>query len=190
MMTGLIVFSADIAAQPPATAAFVADHKRTLIMRLGNLAWVKLSQDRWAIIDAQDISLVSGQSWHAQRGRYTFYAKTNIPGGGMASLHRVLLGLRGRFPFVDHRDGNGLNNTRGNLRTCTVAENSYNKKVYANNSTGQRGVSWDKRRGAYSANIARLGRLKFLGYFDTPEAAGEAYRRAAANFTQFGSTNP
>ena len=156
---------------------------------------IKLTQGKVALIDDADWPLVCRFRWFADKGHSTFYAVTKVlrEGGGMrnVSMHRMLLGLTDPRIHTDHRDGNGLNNTRSNLRTCTHAENRRNTGVNSNNKSGFKGVSWDKSSGKWRATIMANRKQKSLGCFTTPEAAYEAYCRAAVElhgaFANFGA---
>lgn len=79
---------------------------------------------------------------------------------------------------VDHIDGNGLNNQRDNLRVATKTENMRNSKRRKNNTSGFKGVSKNGKHG-YMAKIAMGKTQIYLGTFTTPEAASEAYIKAA-----------
>ncbi|MCJ2112927.1 HNH endonuclease [Methylobacterium sp. E-025] len=77
----------------------------------------------FAIVDDADLPLVVARSWYAHRakGSHTVYAKTSTP-SGWVFMHHVIVGKR-RGKEVDHRDGNGLNNRRSNLRHVTHSVN-------------------------------------------------------------------
>jgi hypothetical protein len=95
--------------------------------------------------------------------------------------HRLaFLYVNGQFPkhTVDHQDGNGLNNTWGNLRTVSHAENNKNMRKYSTNTSGVTGVSWAKARRQWYASIRLNCQLKNLGYFSNKEDAIAA-RKAA-----------
>lgn len=79
--------------------------------------------------------------------------------------------------FVDHRNGNGLDNTRSNLRVATHSQNLANAKVNKTNKLGVKGVTaW---RGGYMARIHVNNKQIFLGIHPTIELASEAYMAAA-----------
>ena len=85
--------------------------------------------------------------------------------------------LYGYFPKeIDHINGNRLDNRLCNLREVTRSENNQNhKKLRSNNTTGYVGVSQFKRDNNFLARIVVDGKIKSIGYFDTPEEASEAY---------------
>lgn len=78
---------------------------------------------------------------------------------------------------IDHIDGVKNNNRICNLREATKAEQTRNRKANKNNSTGYKGVSLCD--GKYKSQIKTRGRSYFLGLFDNPIDANEAYRVAA-----------
>lgn len=79
------------------------------------------------------------------------------------SLHRYILNVTNESLQVDHKDMNGLNNRKSNLREATQTENARHKSIYRNNETGFAGVRMDKRTGAYQARITVNGKLIYLG---------------------------
>jgi HNH endonuclease/AP2 domain len=90
-------------------------------------------------------------------------------------LHRVVLELKPGDPEVDHINGNRLDNRRSNLRVASHSENEQNRHgLSANNTSGYRGVTWNKRARKWSARAKLNGHSHFLGYFDTPEEANDA----------------
>ena len=155
---------------------------------------IPLTQGKVAIIDEADWPLVSGFGWYAVKDRNIWYAQANTSRKEgprrTVRMHRLLLGLTDQKIKIDHRDGNGLNNRRANLRTCTHTQNLRNRGAQANNKCGFKGVSWHKQHGMWRAQIQVSGRQKHLGYFPTHEAAYAAYCAAAAElhgeFANFG----
>lgn len=121
--------------------------------------------------------MVAAYKWHAVPARSTFYAASRT-GGTTVYMHRLILQLPSpaNGVHVDHRDGDGLNNTRTNLRACTPAQNSRKRRT-ARADLGLRGVYL--QRGKYIARIGHGGKFEYLGTFDTPAAAGAAYDLAA-----------
>ena len=97
-------------------------------------------------------------------------------------VHRVAYYLHtGEQPpqFLDHRDGDALNNRFANLRPATRRQNNRNKGTYANNTSGHKGVMYRAEMSKYVARIGYNGRKKHLGVFDTLDEAVAAYQSAA-----------
>ena len=88
------------------------------------------------------------------------------------------MGTWGR-PTIDHRDGNSLNNRWSNLRLATLSQNNANRRRPRHNTSGFKGVSFDRQNGKWSATICREGHKTYLGRFETPQAAHKAYVKAA-----------
>lgn len=143
---------------------------------------ISLTQGYVTLIDADDYERViaAGPWWpHMSTRARTVYARHLIgrPGGPQTAqgLHTFLTG----WPYIDHRNGNGLDNRRNNLRPATVAQNTANKRIYKNNTSGFKGVSWrpDVRR--WIAYIQADGSRRHLGYHKSVENAARAYDTAA-----------
>ncbi len=84
--------------------------------------------------------------------------------------------------LVDHINGDGLDNRRVNIRLCTKADNQRNQRRNSKNTTGYKGVSFDKARGKYSASIGVHGEQISLGRFSTAEEASQAYEDAVRRY--------
>jgi hypothetical protein len=126
-----------------------------------------------------DLAIVCKHRWRALKRKHTVYAISTINGRSVY-MHRLLMG-HPSGAFVDHVDGDGLNNLRENLRIATPSQNNCNRRMRSNNTSGFKGVSWDKKRGKWYAQICVNGKNKNCGYHNTPEAAHEAYIAAAAD---------
>ncbi len=157
----------------------------------GNVAYLTLTKGYEAIIDAADVPLVGMWNWTAKVSNTNVYAKRNDTSQKphrALYLHRAIMGAPHDME-VDHRDGDGLNNSRKNLRVATHAQNSCNVKLRSSNSSGFKGACWCKRRGMWVAHIRIKGVQTHLGYFDTAEQAHAAYSEASARLHgEFGRT--
>lgn len=142
----------------------------------GSVAYVSLTRGFEAVIDVRDVPLVEGHAWRAALSKHGHaYAQAQI-GGECVAMHRHLLDTPAGL-WVDHQDGDGLNNRRSNIRNCTPTQNMANKAVERRNRLGIKGVSLE--RGRYRATITPNGRKVSLGVFSTPEEASAAYQGAA-----------
>ena len=82
--------------------------------------------------------------------------------------------------FIDHIDRNRANNWLSNLRDVTASQNMRNCGLRRTNTSGHKGVSYWAHRKLWAAQIRLNNKNKLLGMFDTPDAAAEAYKNAAA----------
>jgi hypothetical protein len=95
-------------------------------------------------------------------------------------------------PEIDHWDGDGLNNQRGNLRRCTESQNQRNRRIRngEKKTSKYKGVCWSAKYETWSAHIRHDNKQKKLGNFFTEESAAGAYNRAAlALYGEFANIN-
>jgi hypothetical protein len=149
---------------------------------------IPLTRGLVAVVDAEDVERVlAAGKWQALVGDHTTYAQRNVYEQGQRRtvlLHTFLTG----WPRVDHRDGNGLNNRRSNLRPATARQNMQNRRIQSNNTSGYKGVGrqWNRWR----ATIQIDGRQVHLGTFGDPADAARAYDAAAReHFGEFARLN-
>ena len=155
--------------------------KREIIVN-GATATIPLTRGYEAVIDAKDVPLVDGYNWFAVVQDYTVYAVRRVSGvvgkGSKVSLHRHICGPKDDEQ-IDHIDLNGLNNVRSNLRFVTPAQNCWNRRTNSRNTSGYKGVCWNKKCNKWQAGIKVHGLKKHLGLFDDPKEAYDAYCQAA-----------
>jgi hypothetical protein len=107
-------------------------------------------------------------------------------------LHRLIyLYFHGVMPkYIDHIDGSRNNNKIDNLRECTNQQNSFNSRISKNNTSGIKGVSWDKSRDKWQAKCTLNRKTIHLGRFDSIEQADLALRSwREQNHGQFARNN-
>lgn len=138
--------------------------------------------------------------WKRKEGREHKYFNTRYAGnvvGTLASsgyltvniahsnyyVHRIIWKLvTGEDPangYVDHTDGDKTNNRWSNLRDVTHDQNMWNAKLFHNNTSGYRGVSFINSHKRWRAAISVNGQKKHLGYFKSPELAHAAFKDAS-----------
>jgi hypothetical protein len=149
------------------------------------------------IYDEQDHAAISMYKWHVRMTKSGPYAGTySLIDGSRALMHRLIMSASGKDVFVDHRNGDGIDNRRCNLRVCTRRQNCMNRRsfgaskylgVFFMSYTGKNG----KRYGPYiRASIRINGIQERLGTFKTEEAAAQAYDLAArAHHGEFARLN-
>ena len=104
-------------------------------------------------------------------------------------MHRVITGAP-KSRQVDHINGNGLDNTRINLRLCDASQNQANRGKPINCKSGFKGVSWNKQKRKWIAFIQVLGKHIYLGGFDCKIYAARVYdEKAKEVFGEFARTN-
>ena len=96
--------------------------------------------------------------------------------------HRAAFALMtGEWPKVDvdHINGDRIDNRWANLRECSSAENSRNRRLNRDNKSGYTGVHWHSSVKRWVAKICVAGRFIHLGVFSTAEEAAIAYAKGA-----------
>ena len=143
-----------------------------------------------AIVSIEDLpKLLSFDcTWGELRTPYGSYVVGYKAGSGRNSnkvrLHRFLTDCPDNM-VVDHINGNGLDNRRENLRICSQLENMQNitkpgRGIYSK----ERGVSFHKPTGRWTACCYAMKKKIFVGYFKTEEDAITAIREARARHKQ------
>jgi hypothetical protein len=161
-----------------------------------NVVHVPLSKSpRFALIDAEDAPLVSTRKWHEFRCDNAVYAASNRPiiidGISYSLMHRLILRAKPGMD-VDHRDRDGLDNRRSQLRCCSRQQNNWNSVPHTGTSSTYKGVAWRKDRLIWRAFIKNpeTRRFQHLGYFRMELDAARAYDDAAARlFGEFARLN-
>ena len=142
---------------------------------------LELTKGKIALIDDDDYACALQYQWYATLRKCVWYAYRMVcvdDKQAMIFLHRFLMEPPAGMQ-VDHIDGDGLNCTRANMRLCTLAENTRNRRRPVTNTSGYKGVSWHKLRGKWRAEIGVDCRNKHLGLFESKDDAALAYNNAA-----------
>jgi hypothetical protein len=142
---------------------------------------IKLTQNKFALVDDEDYEKLNQYSWYAEKGRYTYYAARTDKLKKKIRIHRFIMNPTSNLQ-IDHINGNGLDNRKENLRICTHQQNQYNKKLSKNNSSGIKGVHWDKSRNKWRAKIKINNKEKYLGRFKDRIEAKEVYTKFAKQY--------
>jgi hypothetical protein len=155
-----------------------ADRYRGLCV-CGEHAWAVLTKGFVTFVSPEDAHHLQGRKWRAAVYAYNLiYAESSNVG-----LHRKILG-KAATEYIDHKDHDGTNNRRTNLRPCSHGQNLSNGR-YRPGYSGFRGVRVD-HSGRWRARIAHC----HLGTFATPEEAARAYDAAATKyFGEFATLN-
>jgi hypothetical protein len=152
-----------------------------------------LTQGQVAIVDDEDYEMLSAYNWYAVKIKGGFYARRSLSAHGKSykhiMMHRVIMGVDEESIFVDHRDRNGLNNQKSNLRFATVSQNACNKKTQKNNS-GHKGVYFRKSKNIFQASLRINGKPIYLGSSKDVLVCAKMYNDAAIKyFGEFAKLN-
>ncbi len=138
-----------------------------------------LTQGKTAQCSPEDFEYLSQFKWYAVKQStkegFTWYARRGLPvsSGFKDKKVRMHLEIAKRMGLVlspgqecDHRNLDGLDNRRENLRAATHAQNNQNKRKAPGKSSSYKGVSWFKRDSKWVDHMRINGKNTFLGYFD------------------------
>lgn len=131
------------------------------------------------IIDTEDIEKIKKYKWYLSP---MGYVGTKLKGKALRLPH-VIMGTKPdkKYP-VDHKDRDKLNNCKSNFRFCSHAENLRNAGKSKNNTSGYKGVFWQKDRKKWIAQIKINNKIVYLGIFKNKVRAAITYNKAAVKY--------
>lgn len=165
---------------------------------------INLSQNKIALVSDKDFPKLNLHKWYADKHGKSYYAVRSIFVSKNKTkkcyMHREILGLSSSNIQIDHKDCNGLNNQRSNLRIASNSENQRNRRSVTNTSSKYKGVSIksNKENGKtfryYRARIKINGKESQLGTFPFTiegerKAAREYNKKAKELFGKFANLN-
>ena len=145
---------------------------------------IELTRGCIALVDDEDFERLSKWKWRVVEYFRSKYAlRYGIKDGKSQTIlmHRDIMEA-GKGVCVDHKDKDGLNNQKENMRFSTVAQSQYGRRLNRNSTTGYKGVYWAKVKKRFIAQIYKNGERVHLGCFVEVIDAAEAYNQAAMLF--------
>jgi len=149
---------------------------------------IKLTKNKFTIVDDEDYEKLRLYTWHAtpvRKGHKGFYATTNVKISHnkykKSRMHREIMQPQTGM-VIDHIDGDSLNNQRSNLRICTVSENVRNCSLYKTNTSGFKGVHWNQKKKRWVARVRLNGKAVLNKMFVEKIDAVKAYNEKAKEY--------
>ena len=142
---------------------------------------IKLTQGKYALVDNEDFEELSKWKW-CFNGRYAIRRKNHRT----IYMHRVINNTLEGFE-TDHINRNKLDNRRKNLRSVTASQNRINLNIRKDNTSGYKGITWDKLKQRWKARIWIQGEQIVLGSFKQIKSASEARSKAELEYYNFGA---
>ena len=147
---------------------------------------IKLTQGKFALVDDEDFDFLNQWKWcaHYNQGSRTFYVQRSERKEHVRvcyHMHRVIMKTPDNL-FVDHSDGNGLNNQKSNLRNCDKFGNTKNKRKHKVGSSKFKGVSWDSWHNKWKCRVTNNKKVIQLGRYDSELEAAKVYNEAALKY--------
>ncbi len=146
---------------------------------------IELTQGKVALVDDEDYEYLNQFNWQALKARHTWYAHRNGYNKDRhvkIYMHRDIL----KVPVgvnTDHKDGNGLNNQRCNIRIATNAQNQQNQiNLAGGKSSCFKGVCWSKADNKWYVHITVKSRSVRLGSYISEIEAALVYDEAAKEY--------
>jgi len=131
---------------------------------------IKLNKGFVALVDDEDYERLAGFNWRVslRKDKKMIYAVAVI------KMHRVALGIQDSRVLVDHRNGQGLDCQKKNLRVATQTQNLANTGKHQDGKNKYKGVQLHKHSGRWMMRISR-GKQVFVRYFASEARAAVEY---------------
>lgn len=135
---------------------------------------IPITQGYFAQVDDEDYESMMKWKWQIVNRTNTNYAKCGVcrPRIHLITtyrMHRMILGITDPKIQIDHKDGNGLNNQKSNLRVCSISQNGQNCSSHVGSKSKYVGVniSNKNRKNPWISRVQVNGIRVFLGLFET-----------------------
>jgi hypothetical protein len=150
---------------------------------------IELTKGKYALVDEKYYDKLNEFSWYPHTAGY---AATKISTKTIL-IHRLIAEWEWgpSAKWVDHRNGDVLNNCVANLRYASQSDNMMNRGPNCNNTSGYKGVTWCKDRCKWRAQLEYKGKSYYLGYFNSKLDAAKAHNNKVLELAgEFAWLNP
>lgn len=136
--------------------------------------------DKFTIVDDNDYDYLNQFKWSVSGNGYAQGQIPSVERKNRIYMHRAVGNMMGLdYRMVDHINRNKLDNTRENLRNVDNGLNVYNTGVRSDNSSGYRGVSWNRANRCWRARLWKGGKCILCKIAKTKEDAAKFYNDKA-----------
>jgi len=137
---------------------------------------IYLTKGFYTLVDNEDYSFLNQYKWYYKNG----YAARHNPDKSPKHIlmHKQILN---QSNFIDHINGNKLDNRKSNLRVATKSQNAANSRK-RKGSSKFKGVYWDKSKNKWKAAIGFKNKRITIGRFSSELEAAKAYNKAAIEY--------
>ena len=152
---------------------------------------IYLTKDKYTIVDDEDYKYLNQWKWRLHSKGYAYRNEKRIKNHTRKGIlmHRQIMKLNSQKE-IDHINRNKLDNRKNNLRISSSTQNHMNKEKSKNNTSGYKGITYDKRKNKWMAQIQKNKKNIFIGYFNDKKSAATAYNRKAKElFNNFAFLN-
>ena len=144
----------------------------------------KYGTGQYALVDNEIFNWINQWQWCVDKG-YAVRGKSKKNGKQVSNIrmHRAIVETYqsiDKSVYIDHINGNKLDNRKVNLRVVNQKQSAINRPIMSGSRVKYKGVTYEKMK--YRARIYPDGKAISLGSYDTPEEAAEAYNRAAEQY--------
>jgi len=145
---------------------------------------IELTQGKIALVDDDDFERLNQHKWHYFGLGYAARHGSKQKGSKEINyilMHREIM----NFPEktgVDHKNHNGIDNRKENLRICGQDKNLMNTRIRSDNKSGFKGVSWNKEKNKWVVHIRINCKTIHVGYYSDKRKAAMAYNEAAKRY--------
>lgn len=139
------------------------------------MKYITLTQNKYAIVDDEDFERIDSVKWYFEHG----YARSDV-GRKRVYMHRFILDLKSN-KVVDHKNRDGLDNRKNNLRIANQSLNLANQKKNNKNTSGFKGVSWNKHLKYWTSSLKVMGKNN-VKYSKTKKEAAKKYNDMAIHY--------